>query len=105
MTGESGRAVEEFSEAVEIEPAESVYWNNLGAAYRDLSRFDEALVALDEATRLAPRMLDPYYNRGALFLQAGRTNEARRQFLLALEIDPTFSPAREALSRLDTAHD
>lgn len=100
VTGEPDRAVEEFAEAVEIEPAESVYWNNLGTAYRDLSRFDEALAALDEATRLAPRMLDPYYNRGALFLQAGRTNEARRQFLLALEIDPTFSPARDALERM-----
>lgn len=103
--GEAARAVEEFSEAIEIEPDEAVYWNNLGAAERDLKRFDESLAALDEATRLAPRMLDPYFNRGALYLEVGRTNEARRQFLLALEIDPGFVPAREALATLTEAAD
>jgi 4-hydroxybenzoate polyprenyltransferase/Tfp pilus assembly protein PilF len=100
VNGRPDEAVEEFSQAVEIESTESVYWNNLGAAYRDLGQFDRALAALDEATRLAPRMLDPYFNRGALYLQTGRTNEARRQFLLALEIDPSFAPAREALERI-----
>ena len=64
-----------------------------------------ALASYDEATRLDPRMLDPYYNRGALFAQAGRIAEARRQFLLALEIDPSFTPAREALGRLESAGD
>jgi tetratricopeptide (TPR) repeat protein len=98
--GDLRGAVGEFAESVRLDPAEPVYWNNLGGAYRDLGEFGKSLAALDQATRLAPRMLDPYYNRGALYLQVGRKNEARRQFLLALEIDPSFAPAREALGRL-----
>jgi tetratricopeptide (TPR) repeat protein len=49
-------------------------------------------------------MIDPYYNRGQVFERLGRIDEARRQYLLALEIDPSFAPARAALDAAAPSH-
>ena len=59
--------------------------------------YTQALEALETATGLEPRLADAYYNRGRVFAELGRQGEARRQYLLALEIDPGFAPARSAL--------
>ncbi len=94
---EPGLAAEQFAQATELDPDEPVFWNNLGVAEREAGRFEASLTALNTAGGLAPRMIDPYYNRGQVFERLGRNDEARRQYLLALEIDPSFAPARAAL--------
>ncbi len=91
-------AAEQFAEATRLDPDEPVFWNNLGVAHREAGRFLESLSALDTATELAPRMIDPYFNRGQALERMGRGEEARRQYMLALELDPSFGPARAALS-------
>ncbi len=90
-------AAAEFRKALDLEPDEAVFWNNLGVALRLQGDYDAALRAFDEATKLAPRSPDPYFNRGEIARAVGREDEARRQYLLALELDPNFAPARAAL--------
>ena len=62
-------------------------------------RLDESLASLDEAVRLSPMSPEPYYARGLTLEAMGRTEEARRQYLLALELDPTHAPARAAVDQ------
>ncbi len=95
--GEYGRAATAFERAIDIDPGEAVFWNNLGVALRLKGDYEQALEALDAATKLAPRSPDPYFNRGEIARAVGREDEARRQYLLALELDPSFTPARAAL--------
>jgi len=102
LAGDLDDAVREFREAVRLDPGEPVFWNNLGTAHRSRREFPAALEALETATRLAPRMVDPGYNRGQVYEALGSEEEARRQYLLALELDPSFSPARQALGRITT---
>ncbi|MBD3368544.1 MAG: tetratricopeptide repeat protein, partial [Candidatus Eisenbacteria bacterium] len=45
-----------------------------------------------------PTLPDAYFNRGRVYEALGRPSEARRQYLLALELDQTFLPARRALA-------
>jgi Flp pilus assembly protein TadD len=98
-TREYADAVAEFLRAVALSPENATYWNNLGAAHRLAGDFDAALRAIEEAVRLDPLTPEPYYNRGLTLNALGRTEEARRQYLLALEIDPEHAPARAALGR------
>ena len=98
-TGNAGGAVAELRLAVGFDPDEPVFWNNLGAALRMSGRYGESLDAIDEATRLDPLAAEPYHNRGLTLDALGRTSEARRQYLLALEIDSRHAPARAALNR------
>jgi homogentisate phytyltransferase/homogentisate geranylgeranyltransferase len=96
--GELDRALEELREATALAPDEARYWNNVAVVYRDLEMYAQALDALETATVLDPRLADAYYNRGRVLGALGRQGEARRQYLLALEIDPGFAPARAALA-------
>ncbi|MFH1864629.1 MAG: UbiA family prenyltransferase [Candidatus Eisenbacteria bacterium] len=96
---EPEQAVRQLEEAVRLDPDVALYWNNLGAALRMAGRNRESLDAVDESARLDPRAPEPYYNRGLTLDALGRTSDARRQYLLALEIDPRHAPARAALDR------
>jgi 4-hydroxybenzoate polyprenyltransferase/tetratricopeptide (TPR) repeat protein len=100
--GEHDQAAAEFARATGLDPDEPVFWNNLAVAERLGGRYADALAALDRATHLDPAMPDPYYNRGRILDALGRHEEARRQYLLALETSPSFAPARRALAEPDT---
>jgi tetratricopeptide (TPR) repeat protein len=45
-------AVEELEQAVELEPVESYMWNNLGTAYEQLDRLDDARDAYGKAAEM-----------------------------------------------------
>jgi 4-hydroxybenzoate polyprenyltransferase/Flp pilus assembly protein TadD len=98
-TGDVEGAVAQLRTATELVADEAMYWNNLGAALRLSGRYDQSLEAIDEAIRLNPVAPEPYYGRGLTLDALGRTEEARRQYLLALELDPSHGPARSALER------
>jgi tetratricopeptide (TPR) repeat protein len=101
VEGDLDTALREFGAAVRLDPGEPVFWNNLGTAQRSANDYAAALEAFATATRLAPRMVGPYYNRGQVHEAMGDNEEARRQYLLALELDPSFEPARQALERAE----
>jgi tetratricopeptide (TPR) repeat protein len=96
-TGKTDLALTELRAAVGLKPDEPLYWNNLAVAYRDLRMYEEAMDALDYALGLDPRLVDAYYNRGEVYRAMGSPSDARRQYLMALEIDSGFEPARAAL--------
>ena len=95
--GRTEGALDPLRRAVALDPGEATYWNNLAVALRDLGRTEEALAALDRALSLDARLADAYYNRGVIYAALGHPGKARGQYLLALEIDPGFAPARQAL--------
>jgi Tfp pilus assembly protein PilF len=71
---------------------------SLGTVYfrkGDLSRANDEFA---EAVRLQPNSALAHYNLGLLLRQRGRNDEAAREFRKALDLDPKFSPAREALA-------
>lgn len=100
--GDAVGAVAHSIRATELDPANGLYWNNLGAALRGSSSYEQALAALDTAQRLSPRLPDIYVNRGLILEALGEPEDAMRQYLLALEIDPGLAPARDRLS--DVSH-
>lgn len=61
---------------------------------------EKALVTIDRAIEIDSRQPEIYVIRGALWILAGRTNEARRDFEHALHLDPGNAAARQALSTI-----
>ena len=57
-----------------------VAYQNLGACYLGLERFDDALAALDQVERLAPDDPDTLHSRGVVYACAARIPEAIKAF-------------------------
>ena len=93
-------ALKAFSQAVEINDADPrAHANVAGAAMRigDLAR---AAAAFERMIALGHQVAPGHFNLGVIAARRGDTAEAARRYRLALESDPAFAPARDALARL-----
>ncbi|MCC6156619.1 MAG: tetratricopeptide repeat protein [Deltaproteobacteria bacterium] len=78
-------------------------WLNLGTCEDNLGNEDAAVVAFEQAIRLAPATMtarDANNNLGLLQRSENRPELAYAAFQAALAIDPTFLPARVNVQRL-----
>jgi Tfp pilus assembly protein PilF len=93
-------AFESFSRAVELNPRDARAQSGLASSALRMERFDVAqrafLAMIDAGYQPAPA----HFNLGLLAQRSGDIAEARRRYGLALQADPSFKPARDALARL-----
>ena len=73
-------AVEYYLKAISRQPGLSAAYFNLGLAYGELEKYDQALKALDKAIELMPDKAVYYYGRGRVLLMAGHQEQARKDF-------------------------
>jgi DNA-binding response OmpR family regulator len=73
---------------------------HLAALARERKAFTEARVHLKIAILRDPNRPEPPYQLGELSEAEGQPNHAVQYYYMALEAEPTFEPAREALKRL-----
>jgi tetratricopeptide (TPR) repeat protein len=87
------RAVELFSTAIEINPADPAPYGNRGNAQRSLKQFDQALASYDQAIALKPDAAEAYANRGNVFGDLQQFEAALASYDLALRFKPTDAGA------------
>ena len=95
-------AIAECKRAIEIDPEFGNPYNDIGAYLIELGRFDEAIPWLEraiEARRYDPRHF-PHYNLGRAYLGKEMYGSATKSFEKALEIEPRYSLAKQALASL-----
>src|SRR6202521_3551077 len=95
-------AIAECTRAIELDPEFGNPYNDIGAYLIELGRFDEAIPWLERATaalRYEPRHLSPY-NLGRAYLGKELYGQAMRCFQEALNVEPRYSLARQALPPL-----
>jgi tetratricopeptide (TPR) repeat protein len=100
--GRVEEAIAECKRAIELDPEFGNPYNDIGAYLIELGRFDEAIPWLERATealRYEPRHF-PHYNLGRAYLGKEMYSHATRCFQEALEIEPRYSLARQALDSL-----
>jgi Tfp pilus assembly protein PilF len=100
--GDLERAVAECRRAIGIDPSLGNPYNDIGAYLIELGRVEEAVAWLERALE-APRYESycyPHYHLGRAMEQLGRRGEAIRSYGRALQEDPSFIPARLALTKL-----
>jgi tetratricopeptide (TPR) repeat protein len=94
--GKADVAVGAMSKAVNLQPANALYRNNLATILVRMGRTPEALQQL--AAVHPPAVA--HYNLGYLLRRAGNVEGARQHFAQAVQVDPSFAPAKQHLAEL-----
>lgn len=71
--------------------------SNLGIAYADQGRFEEAITQYRLAIQARDESGKVHHNLGLVLSQVGRADEAIAEYREALRLDPTYSPAQNNL--------
>jgi tetratricopeptide (TPR) repeat protein len=91
-------AVNAYQELLKIEPQYKHAHYNLGAiALVSKSSYDEAIKHFSDAINLDPKYVEAYYARGTCYFQKGDMPKAKIDYQTAVQINPNFEPAVDAL--------
>jgi len=100
--GQLDDAIAHCVESIRLDPDFPNAWNDIGAYLIELGQPDDALFFLKRATRMrrhASRCF-PHYNLHRAYLAMGDRVRAIEHVRAALDADPEFSPAQDALHDL-----
>lgn len=100
--GRIDEAIAQCKIAIGLDPDFGNPYNDIGVYLIDLGRPEEAIPWLEKAMS-AKRYCCyqfPHYNLGRVLLAQGRIEDAKRSFERALEYDPEYLPALQALEYL-----
>ena len=104
--GNFAEAEKYLQEAVKANPDNAECWSHLSLALSKMpGRYDQAEEAILFAEGLNPKSDDYVANRGLLYMQMGRIEEAQEQFERALEMNANNKKAQGGLSRILGAKD
>ncbi|MFX0074133.1 MAG: tetratricopeptide repeat protein [Candidatus Hermodarchaeota archaeon] len=91
------KSIKFFKRIIDIDPENYRAYYNLGIAYFNLERFNEALKTFKIATSLKPDYKHCHYNIGLVYEAMGNLEKAIKAYEKALRIDPNFIYAMHAL--------
>jgi tetratricopeptide (TPR) repeat protein len=92
-------ALASFQRALQLDGTNASAHLNSGAIYDRHGMLTEAEGEYRAALQNKPDYAEAYYNLGLLKLRVRNTGEARQLFLRALQINPLYTAARQALAR------
>ena len=103
-SGQTERAIDVFISALALDSSSAVLHNDLACAYADQDKYQQALIHLVKAQRLAFTLAFIHYNHGALLEHLGRSDESQASYLQVLQLDPQYAKAHLALARYQLRH-
>lgn len=92
-----GTAERLIRRAIEGNPEEAAYRNNLGVILREAGQLEEAVSAYREAIELQPDYTEAHGNLGVALKDLGRAEEALAPLERAIELSPDFAGAHSNL--------
>ncbi len=98
-TGQPERAIEFLERAIKRNANVASWHANLCSLYRIMNRMQEALVAGQEAVRLAPESPDNLVNLSLVFTDVDERDRSIACLLRALGLNPSHADARLALAQ------
>lgn len=91
---EYGRAIEDFSRAIQYNHSNSRAWCNRGLVFRVQGRFDQSLEDYDQAIAIAPEQLDGFWGRAQTCFEMKLYSRALADCQKALALQADFVPAQ-----------
>ena len=86
-------AAELLATGIRLQPETYSFHYNMGLLRYMEGRFDDALASLSEVERLCPGHGEVHYLKGMIYKQQGLTEEAEREFIKELNLDPATPQA------------
>ncbi|KAJ3343608.1 hypothetical protein HDU93_007489 [Gonapodya sp. JEL0774] len=103
--GNFDAAVDLFSKAIEVDPANHVLYSNRSGAYASLKQYDKALQDAEKTVQLKPDWPKSHSRLGAALFGLNRLREADRAYAKTLELDPNNTQAKQAREDVQAALD
>lgn len=94
--GQLDKAVEDFSQAIKLDPQNVSAFNDRGTTYRQMGQLEKAKVDFDSVIAKGVRHPAVYTNRGQVWLDLGNVEQAMVDLHIALDLDERYAPAWEA---------
>ena len=87
-TGKIDRAVQDFTQAIALNPKFADAYYNRGNAHSIKGEYDKAIRDYTQVIALNPKFADAYYNRGTIYSNKGDFAEAIKDFNKAIDLNP-----------------
>jgi tetratricopeptide (TPR) repeat protein len=87
------KAIQDFGQAIELDPRLVAAYRNRGAAYFIGESYDKALPDYEAAIRLQPNEPRGYADRCSVRVMTGQPKDAKADCDKALDLDPQYGPA------------
>ncbi len=91
--GEFDKALNDYSEAIRLDPTQARTYNNRGLAYQAKGDLDQAIADFSEALRLEPSLGVSYLNRGRAYAGKNDLDRAIADYSEAIRLDPKSGAA------------
>src|SRR5579863_8913897 len=91
--GLSDRAIEDFDQAIKLNPNDAEAFYGRGSAYYQKGNDERALQEYDQAIKLRSDYTNAYNNRGYIYFKRGDLDRAIQDFDSAIKLDPQHAPA------------
>ena len=90
---QSDKAIEDCSQAIQLNPGLADAFSNRASAYRAKGQYDRAIEDLNQAIRLDPNDADVFNNRGLAYNEKGQYDRAIEDYNQAIRLNPNFAYA------------
>jgi regulator of sirC expression with transglutaminase-like and TPR domain len=91
--GDYVTAIEEYSQAIRLDPNYVIAYVSRGNAYNGKKDYDRAVADYTQAIRLDPNYTWAYYNRGLAYTNKGDHDRAIADYTQAIRLDPNDATA------------
>lgn len=91
--GKISKAVQDFSDAIRINPDYAVAYNARGFVLYQLGFYSLAILDFTEAISINPNYAEAYYNRGEVYERSSNDSAAITDFSEAIRINPNYFKA------------
>ncbi|KAK9004290.1 hypothetical protein V6N11_002093 [Hibiscus sabdariffa] len=98
-----GQAIDLYTQAIELNSQNAVYWANRAFAHTKLEEYGSAIQDATKAIEVDPRYSKGYYRRGAAYLAMGKFKEALKDFQQVKKISPNDPDATKKLKECEKA--
>lgn len=101
--GDSQRALEDYDQAIHLDPRLAEAYYNRGRALYRLGRIQDALRDYDKVVSLLPDLPSAYFNRSIILLALKERGRAIEDLRKALQLDPTNTKYRDQYNELQAS--